>query len=107
MSAHTDSIKEEAVGRQRALLLLAAAVFLGMAPWFSASASVPFLRTEWNLNDSGAAALVLAVQLGFVVGTLLSAIFNLPDVVNTRRLFAASAFAGALSNAAFGLFAHE
>lgn len=107
MSANTDSIKEAAVGSQRALLLLASAVFLGMAPWFSASASVPFLRVEWNLNDSGAAALVLAVQLGFVAGTLLSAIFNLPDVLNTRRLFAISAFAGALSNAAFGLFAHE
>src|SRR5262249_58746185 len=86
--------------------LLAAAIFLGMAPWFSASASIPFLRTEWGLTDSGAASLTLVVQFGFVAGTLLSAVFNLPDVLNTRRLFAISAFAGGLSNAAFGLFAH-
>src|SRR5215470_16135176 len=76
-----------------------------MSLWFSASASVPAIQAEWRLSDSAAAWLTLAVQLGFVLGTLVSALSNLPDVVNTRRLFAASALLAALSNAAFGLFA--
>src|SRR5580765_7835400 len=92
-------------GRWRALFLLAAAELLGMSLWFSASASVPAIQAEWSLSDSAAAWLTLAVQLGFVLGTLISALSNLPDVVNTRRLFAASALLAALSNAAFGLFA--
>jgi hypothetical protein len=47
-----------------------------MSRWFSASASVPALKAEWNLTDSTAAWLTLAVQLGFVAGTLASAIAN-------------------------------
>ena len=39
------------------------------------------------------------MQLGFVFGTALSALLNLADVVPSRRLFAMSAIAGALSNA--------
>lgn len=77
-----------------------------MSLWFSASAVVPALRTEWNLNDSSVSWLTIAVQLGFVSGTLLSALLNLPDIFNVRRLFATCAFAGALSNAVFGLYAH-
>jgi hypothetical protein len=61
-------------GRWRALL--AVAELLGMSLWFSASASVPALKAEWNLTDSTAAWLTLAVQLGFVAGTLVSAIAN-------------------------------
>ncbi|HKA37845.1 MAG TPA: MFS transporter [Thermoanaerobaculia bacterium] len=92
-------------GRWRALALLAVAELLGMSLWFSASASVPAIQAEWRLSDSAAAWLTLAVQLGFVWGTLMSALSNLPDVVNTRRLFAASALLAALSNAAFSIFA--
>jgi MFS family permease len=91
--------------RWRVLALLAVAELLGMSLWFSASASVPAIQAEWRLADSTAAWLTLAIQLGFVWGTLVSALSNLPDVVNTRRLFAASALLAALSNAAFGLFA--
>jgi MFS family permease len=96
-----------AAGRWRALVLLSLAELLGMSLWFSASAVVPALRVEWNLSYSTAGWLTIAVQLGFVFGTLLSALLNLPDVFRVRYLFAASALAGALSNAAFGAFAHD
>lgn len=97
----------ESAARWRALMLLALAELLAMSLWFSASAVVPALTSEWRLTESGASWLTLAVQLGFVVGTLLSALLNLPDVVSPRRLVALCAFAGALSNAAFGLFAAD
>jgi MFS family permease len=78
-----------------------------MSLWFSVSAVVPALRVEWKLNDSSAGWLTIAVQLGFVFGTILSAVLNLPDVFKVRYLFAISAVAGALSNAAFGAYAHD
>lgn len=93
-------------GRWRALFLLSLAELLGMSLWFSAAAVVPALRNEWNLSDSSISWLTIAVQLGFVAGTLLSAFLNLPDIISVRFLFAASAFAGAMTNAAFGLYAN-
>jgi MFS family permease len=93
--------------RWRALVLLSLAELLGMSLWFSAAAVVPALRVEWNLSDSSVSWLTIAVQLGFVCGTLLSAFLNLPDVISVRYLFAISAFAGALTNAAFGAYAHN
>jgi MFS family permease len=95
----------EAGGRWRALALLGAAELLGMSLWFSASAVAPALGAEWRLTESESGWLTLAVQLGFVAGTLLSALLNLPDVLSSRRLFALSAAAGAAANAALALFA--
>jgi MFS family permease len=92
--------------RWRALALLSLAELLGMSLWFSASAVVPALKVEWRLDDSTAGWLTIAVQLGFVAGTLISALLNLPDIIKTRQLFALSIFAGALTNAAFGWYAH-
>ena len=92
--------------RWRALVLLALAELLAMSLWFSASASVPAIKTEWHLSESAAAWLTLAVQLGFVAGTLLSALFNLPDVISARHLFTVSAVCGALVNGAFAIWAH-
>lgn len=91
----------------RALTLLSIAELLGMALWFSGSAVVPALSREWNLSSSQVSWLAIAVQLGFVAGTLLSATLNLADVITTRHLFAVSALLGALTNAFFGIYAHS
>ena len=89
----------ESPRRWRALVLIASAELLAMSLWFSGSAVAPALRAEWGLSESSGAWLTLAVQLGFVVGTLVSALGNLPDVLSARRLFAASALLGAIANA--------
>ncbi|HEY5883819.1 MAG TPA: MFS transporter [Pyrinomonadaceae bacterium] len=91
--------------RWRALFLLSLAELLGMSLWFSAAAVVPSLQNEWQLSGADVSWLTIAVQLGFVFGTLMSAFLNLPDIIRVRYLFAASAFAGAMTNAAFGLYA--
>jgi len=91
----------------RALVLLSIAELFGMALWFSGSAVVPALAHEWNLSTGQASWLANAVQLGFVAGTLVSATLNLADIITTRHLFAVSALLGALSNAFFGLYAHQ
>ena len=75
-----------------------------MALWFSGSAVIPALEREWNLSASQVSWIAIAVQLGFVAGTLLSATLNLPDIITTRHLFAVSAFLGAATNGYFGLY---
>lgn len=80
------------------LALLAAAELLGMALWFTGSAVGPTLADRWSLSASEVGWLTTAVQLGFVVGTALSAVFNLADVIPSRVLFGGSALAGALVN---------
>ena len=85
------------------LAALALAEFLGMTLWFSATAASPALVAEFHLSPAAAAWLTMAVQAGFVGGTLLSALFNLPDVLNPRRLFALGCLAGAIANGAIAL----
>lgn len=97
----------EGAGRWRALALLGLAELLGMSLWFSASAVAPQIRAAWGLSESATAWLTLSVQLGFVAGTLLSALLNLPDIISSRRLFAVSSIAGAVVNACFAFFAHS
>ena len=105
-SVHSSS-DEAAPSRWRTLALLALAELLGMSLWFSGSAVVPALTKEWNLNEGAASWLTLSVQLGFVVGTLLSALLNLPDIISPRHLFTLTAIAGAIVNGAFALLAHD
>src|SRR5580765_6292242 len=75
----------------RILTLLALAELLGMSPWFAASAVGPQLAARWSLSAEQTASLTSIVQLGFVAGTALVAIFNLADVIAARFLFAACA----------------
>jgi MFS family permease len=103
--ASTDDAPSAA--RWRTLALLAVAELFGMSLWFSGSAVVPALTREWHLSESAAGWLTLSVQLGFVAGTLLSALLNLPDIISSRHLFTLTAIAGASVNAAFALFAHD
>ena len=83
------------------LALVALGQFLGMTLWFSATAAAPRIAAGARLWATSATAwLTIAVQGGFVAGTLISAVLNLADVFNARRLFAAGCVAGAAANAA-------
>lgn len=82
------------------LALLSMAELLGMSLWFSGSAVAVQVGRIWSLDTGQTGWLTTIVQLGFVCGTALSAILNLADIVESRKLFAASAIAGALANGA-------
>ena len=89
----------ERAPRTRALILLAAVELLAMGLWFGVSAVAPQIADQWRLDVRSAAWLTLAVQIGFVAGTLVSAVFNLPDIIRPRYLVAACAILGAVANA--------
>lgn len=68
----------------RVLIALSVAESLGIALWFFASAAVGPLTEAWHLDESGRAWLTVSVQAGLVAGTPLSALLNLPDILNVR-----------------------
>jgi len=84
--------------RNAVLLVLSVAQFLALTLWFSANAVIPQLTSTWNLSGFDIDLLSMAVTVGFVVGGLASAFFNLPDIIKTRNLFIFSALAGGLFN---------
>lgn len=78
--------------------LLALAELLALSLWFSASAVTPALTAAWNLSPGGVAWLTMSVQIGFVVGAFLSALFNIADIWSPRKVFALGAVLGAVAN---------
>src|SRR3990172_5334549 len=99
---HRVTPRVSAAWRQLVLLSLAELGALGL--WFSANAVLPALSRDWQLGDGGRAGLTLAVQLGFIVGTLGGALANLPDVVPPRRVMVWSMLLGAGANAVVALW---
>lgn len=68
------------------LFILASAMLMGMTTWFSATAVVPQLEVIWDISSTRAAWLTIAVQAGFIVGALSSAILTIADRVSPRYL---------------------
>ena len=88
-----DQTTEVSVGldtrvRRRVLGLVALATLGGLSVWFSTNAVAGALAEELGFGDGEVAWLTIAVQFGFVGGTLTSALGNLTERVHERRLFA-------------------
>lgn len=86
--------------RWRMLALLSVATVLSLTVWFSTNAIAPALETEKGFSTGDITWLTIAVQIGFVIGTMLIAFTNVADVVNTRKVFAISALLAGFFNAA-------
>ncbi|CAH0993911.1 hypothetical protein EMA8858_00016 [Emticicia aquatica] len=78
------------------LLVLIFAQFAGTTLWLSGNAVVGQIESELGVKLGG--WLTSSVQLGFIIGTLMNAIFAVPERVLSSRLFLASALLGALAN---------
>jgi MFS family permease len=94
--------KTRSQARGITLTLLSITLILSMSTWFSASAVIPQLRELWNLSNSTASWLTIAVQLGFVFGALVSSILNLADVISPRRVILMGSLGAAFANALLG-----
>ncbi|MFF3490348.1 nitrate/nitrite transporter [Streptomyces sp. NPDC002795] len=81
-----------------ALAVVAASTLLSMSVWFSASFVLPQLKEEWGLSPGAGALLTVAVQLGFVVGAVSSAMSGLADRVANRLLMCGGALGAAAAN---------
>jgi len=85
------------------LALIALGEVLGMTLWFSATAAAPAIAADYRMDVGARAWLTMAVQAGFVAGTLVTALTNLADAINARRLFGAGCVLGALFNASIAI----
>ncbi|WP_200952759.1 MULTISPECIES: MFS transporter [unclassified Nocardioides] len=82
-----------------AVALIALSTLLSMSAWFSATFVVPQLKDDWGLGAGGTSALTIAVQLGFVVGALVSAATGVVDAIPTRTLISVGGLGAGLCNA--------
>ncbi len=83
------------------LAVIVIAQLFGTSLWFSVNGVGLALREAVGLSESDLGLLTIAVQAGFISGTLAIATSGLADRIRASHLFAISAVLGALINAAF------
>ena len=104
-SATFDTRREDA--SRRVLILLSAAELLAMSLWFTGTAVLPQVTGLWHANLALGAWLTIAVQIGFAVGAITFALFNLPDIYSPISVLTVSCLAAAAANAVFAFVAQD
>ncbi len=94
------SVGARGFGRAGSIAVIALCQVAVMALWFSATAIIPALKAQGALDAATASLFTSAVQLGFVMGTVVSAALGLADRLDPRRFFMWSALIAAAANAA-------
>ena len=92
--------------RARVLIWVTLAEVLAMSLWFSASAVSSTLATVMNLSPYQIPWITASVQIGFVVGAMLSAIFGIQDRIKPRLMFPVSAVLASIFNLLFVFEVH-
>ena len=93
-----DAALSDPAGRLVPLVLLTISLVFGLSTWFSATAVVPQLTEVWSLSSTGRAWLTISVILGFVVGALFSATFNIADRVRPQVVMIVGGIGAGIAN---------
>ncbi len=86
---------------RRVLFLLSLAELLAMSLWFTGTAVLPQVTAMWHSGLALGSWLTIAVQIGFSLGAIVFALFNVSDIFSPIKVFVASALAAAAANALF------
>ena len=97
----------QGLSSRRALFLLSVSILLAMSLWFTGTAVIPQITTLWHSGLALGSWLTIAVQIGFSVGAITFALFNIPDVFSPIKVLVVSAIAAAAANAAFAFLAAQ
>ena len=81
------------------LPIIVIAQFCCTSLWFASNGVIGDLMVNFGLGSFALGHLTSAVQLGFILGTLVFALFTLTDRFSPSRLFFVCGLLGALSNA--------
>lgn len=92
-------------GKWRAIALVAVCEVMALSLWFSATAVLPALKAQASLDAFHASLFTSLVAVGFVFGTLTSAVLGLADRWEPHHFFRASAWTAAVAN--LGLLAFD
>jgi MFS family permease len=82
----------------RILVFIVLAQFCATSLWFAVNAIIPELTSNFHLTKVAVGYLTSAVQIGFIIGTLIFAIFNIADRFPSSKVFVFSALCGSLIN---------
>ncbi len=82
------------------LPVIVASQFATTSLWFAGNAVMPDLQRREGFPPDALANMTTAVQLGFIIGTLIFAYLTIADRWSPRRVFLTCAFLGAIFNAA-------
>ncbi|MCK2150935.1 MFS transporter [Marinobacter alexandrii] len=91
--------------RRYPLAVIVLAQLFGTSLWFSVNGVWLSLSQELGLTETDLGLLTLAVQAGFIAGTLTLAVTGLADRFGASHIFAVSSLLGALVNGGFILVA--
>lgn len=83
---------------KRILPIIVISQFFCTSLWFAGNAVMGDLVREFELGSSAFGYLTSSVQLGFIVGTLLFAIFSVADRFSPSKVFFVCSFIGAIAN---------
>lgn len=72
--------------------------FCGTSLWFAGNAALPQLQALYSWHTPALGYLTSAVQLGFIIGTLLFALTGISDRYSPSKIFFFSSLTGALCN---------
>src|SRR5437899_9574295 len=107
MTATPDPSARRDSSPRRALFLLSVAMLLAMSLWFTGTAVFPQITALWHSGLALGSWLTIAVQIGFSLGAVTFALFNIPDVFSPIHVLIVSAIAAAAANAAFAFTAAD
>lgn len=92
---------------RRILPLIVFSQFAGTALWFAGNAILVDLQNVMNVGINDTGIVTSSIQLGFITGTLIFALFSLSDRYSPRKLFFVCSILGSLSNLFIYLFAYN
>jgi MFS family permease len=84
----------------RILPIIVISQFCCTSLWFAGNAVMTDLVANFHLPDTSLGHLTSAVQIGFITGTLVFALFTVSDRISPSRVFLVCAIAGAFFNLA-------
>ena len=97
--------KEKANTRILAYIVLAQ--FCATSLWFAVNAIIPELSINFHLTESAVGYLTSAVQVGFIIGTLVLAILNVADRFSSSKVFFIATLCGAMINLSIVFSGHN
>lgn len=80
------------------LPLIVIAQFCCTSLWFASNSVIDNIILDFDLNKSAIGNLTSAIQFGFIIGTLVFAIFNIADRFSASKVFFVSAVMASLFN---------
>jgi len=87
------------------LPLIVLSQFAGTSLWFVGNAILPDIQRSLNIRTNSPGNITSVVQLGFIAGTLIFAIFSIADRLTSATVFFVSCLIAALSNLSIIWFA--